>query len=387
MPPLRTPDDIRAELGRKFKRQRTAWLRGEGEWPLRLTLGAPSSAEAERILDLIPAWIASWRQWNGPGEVQWMERRWRIVGTQRLPQFLLLSSPFDVAQALHEGEAWRRASQRFAHFVGRWPAFQTRIGDYYDVLAEYSDADIARLIALLTWLEKNPQSRLHPRQLPVEALDTKWFESHQTLVADLFATLRGIPRGVCSPVEFCGLLADQPLVRTRVLDMELRNHLGGLGDFAAPASGLARLSLPVQRVLIIENLQPGLVLSDLKGTLVFMGLGYALDQLMAIHWLQNVPIHYWGDIDTHGFAMLSMARQQWPQVQSMLMDERTLLEHEQFWGSEEKQHPATLLPGLTCDEQQLYTALKNNHWRKHLRLEQERIRWADAWQRISATIR
>ncbi|NOR71388.1 MAG: hypothetical protein GQ532_17115, partial [Methylomarinum sp.] len=36
---------------------------------------------------------------------------------------------------------------------------------------------------------------------------------------------------------------------------------------------------------------------------------------------------YWGDLDTHGFAILSRLRHYYPQVKSILMDEKTL---EQF---------------------------------------------------------
>ncbi|MBY0544156.1 MAG: DUF2220 domain-containing protein [Gammaproteobacteria bacterium] len=40
---------------------------------------------------------------------------------------------------------------------------------------------------------------------------------------------------------------------------------------------IARLNIDVKRVIIVENLQTGLALEDMPNTIVFMGLGYAVD--------------------------------------------------------------------------------------------------------------
>lgn len=48
----------------------------------------------------------------------------------------------------------------------------------------------------------------------------------------------------------------------------------------------------------------------------------------------------WGDIDTHGFAILDRLRRHFPQVRSMLMDRATLLAHEGQWVTEQAQHVA-----------------------------------------------
>ena len=43
--------------------------------------------------------------------------------------------------------------------------------------------------------------------------------------------------------------------------------------------------------------------------LAIFGGGYAIDLLPALPWIANQPLHYWGDLDTHGFAILSRLRQ------------------------------------------------------------------------------
>ena len=81
-------------------------------------------------------------------------------------------------------------------------------------------------------------------------------------------------------------------------------------------------------------------------------------------------MYYWGDIDTHGFAILSRLRCYYPQAKSLLMDKKTLEQfvhlsvYESLTSSEQK-----LLSHLTDDENDLYQQLQKNL----LRLEQERI--------------
>jgi hypothetical protein len=51
----------------------------------------------------------------------------------------------------------------------------------------------------------------------------------------------------------------------------------------------------------------------------------AADALEASRWLNDRAIHYWGDIDTHGFAILDQPRGHFAHVESFLMDRATLI--------------------------------------------------------------
>ncbi len=84
------------------------------------------------------------------------------------------------------------------------------------------------------------------------------------------------------------------------------------------------------------------------------------------------PLYYWGDIDTHGFAILDQLRSSFDHVESLLMDRRTLLAFEALWGVEEQQ-TLRALPRLNREESALYDDLRDNRLRQNLRLEQERI--------------
>jgi len=42
-----------------------------------------------------------------------------------------------------------------------------------------------------------------------------------------------------------------------------------------------------------------------------------------IHWLSDKNIYYWGDMDIHGFQILSQLRSYFPHVRSIMMDMET----------------------------------------------------------------
>jgi hypothetical protein len=87
----------------------------------------------------------------------------------------------------------------------------------------------------------------------------------------------------------------------------------------------------VSRVYVVENEITYLAFPLSAQTLVIWGRGYAVDALAPLRWLNELDAIYWGDIDTHGFAILSRLRGMFPGVRSMLMDRVTLLAHREQW--------------------------------------------------------
>jgi hypothetical protein len=105
---------------------------------------------------------------------------------------------------------------------------------------------------------------------------------------------------------------------------------------------------------------------------VIFGAGYGFDNLATARWLGTRDIYYWGDIDTHGFAILNQLRAFLPRTTSLLMDQETLLAHRKLWGIEPRPETAEL-GRLTPLETSLYKDLCRNRWDERIRLEQERI--------------
>jgi hypothetical protein len=392
---MKRPESVREFLARRYENQRRIWLRGEGQWPLIIALGCPTESEAQEQMQGTLAWVSSWRGWQGAGEIIWGERRWRSIGTQSVPERLILNSPDEVAEWIEETERWRRARDRYHRFRTRWPALAVSLTRYFDVLADYPDADIDRLYDILSWLESHPKSNLYPRQLPVSGLDTKWLESRKALIVDLLNTLSTVddcPRsdsmllaGASNAGEFyrvCGLRPLPTTVRALILDAELRRRVGGFRDLAVRVDELSTSGFGAKRVYIIENVQTALAFEDLPDSIAIVGLGYGVDVLAGFDWLRESDCIYWGDIDTHGLAILSRAREFLPSVESFMMDEATLLRYRALWSVERDQVGADELPNLNSTERDLFEGLRQQRWGSNVRLEQERIDWGNAWRAL-----
>lgn len=385
---LLSPDAARDFLVRRFNNQHQNWLAGEGAWPLFIGLGTPTQNDIAEDASAVREWAAAWQSRTGPGEVVFEERQFARLGRHRLPVGLTLPDAAAVAACVGQLRRWDVATQRYQQLLGRWPAIgQRALASRFDVLADYSAADFERLMTLLAWLEVNPASGLYLRQLPVEGVDTKWLEKRTGLMAGLLRSLRKVTEDDGGDFHrLFGLRKPAHRVRVRVLCPVLRRAVGGLCDIEAPAGEIASFPIAPETVVIVENLETGLALPELPGAVAVLRLGNAVSVLGLLPWLHDAKVVYWGDIDTHGFAILDRARRAVPQLQSVLMDEATLLSHRPLWGQESMQCPNVQLGALTAQERSVYDNLRANTWGQRVRLEQERLGWAKAVEALAQAL-
>ena len=173
-----------------------------------------------------------------------------------------------------------------------------------------------------------------------------------------------------------GLLYDEPLTRFRFPDPQFASARG-VSEATVPLSQFAVHAPSCERVFVTENKISFLTLPECNGSLVVFGGGYAIDRLGNVPWLADKQLYYWGDIDTHGFAILSRLRAHWPHARSFLMDRDTLMAHRELWTDElEEQRCFHDLLGLVADERALYDDLRCDRYAVRVRLEQERIVYA-----------
>lgn len=386
---LLSPEAAREFLIRRFNNQNQTWLAGGGRWPLDVSLGAPTERDIAEDPVAVRSWTSAWQSTTGPGEVGFEERQFARLGKHRLPVSLTFSDASQVAAAVGQGKRWSTAVERYQRMLRRWPLLGqgNALASKFDVLADYEGGDFERLMSLLAWLESNPKPGLYLRQLPVEGLDTKWLESRTGLVAMLLRALRAVALNDESDFhELCGLRKPAHRARVRLLCPSLRTLVGSLCDIEAPVGELAKLPIAPKTVVIVENLETGLALPDLLGVVVVMRLGNAVSALGKLPWLQEADAVYWGDIDTHGFAILDRARRAVPHLRSVLMDEATLHSHRGLWVQEDSQCPNVSLDALTDQERSCYDHLRAHTWGQRVRLEQERLGWRMAIQTLVETL-
>lgn len=375
------PEQARVFLDKRFRNQSRNWLDGEGQWPLSIGLNGPTEQDFLTDPKAVQNWVAAWRLWPEPAQVSWSPRKWSRAGAQTLPDNLVVPS-FEAASSL-VGEAswWRLSTARQEALRTRWPQLrEVRLGRFFGELAKFSGEDFARLLKALAWFEANPASGYFLRQVPIEGLDTKWLGHNRnaSVLVELLALIRRSDAVERDLFAACGLRRTPPRMRVKLLCPVLRKVCGGLRDIEAPVEELANIPLAPSLVLIIENLETGIALPDVEGAVAIIGQGNAATQVAQLPWLKGLNGLYWGDIDTHGLAILSRTRKALPRLRSVLMDEATLRANESLWGTEPTQHADAELSELNGEEKALFDALKSNRLGRSLRLEQERIAWNEA---------
>lgn len=380
-PELKGPGEVRAQLATRYKNQHRDWLAGGGVWPLAVSLAPPSESQAMSALAQTRAWAQEWTAWRGPGAVQIEDRAWGKLGKHSVPVSVLFANAAEVAEFVGEARRWARASAHYVDLTKRWPALHPEGARHFADLADYDDGDWRRLMAVLEWLRGNRDSGLFPRQLPIHGIDTKWLEARMGLVSSLLSAITGGFDG--DLYAAWGLRKLPPTIRLVVLDPALRTLVGGLRDIAAPIAEIGAMPWKPRRVLIAENLQSGLALPVLPDTVAILRLGYGVDVLAELAWVTSAEdVIYWGDIDTHGFAMLAIARSRLPKLQSILMDTETVESHKELLVHNDDGHGLVSRGSLTAAEEACYGALRNGRWGAGARLEQERIAWTTAVEAV-----
>ncbi|MFZ4616058.1 MAG: Wadjet anti-phage system protein JetD domain-containing protein [Rectinemataceae bacterium] len=395
---LKKPEDLRQALAKRLDAEWAAWACGRGQWPLRVMLGKPASAEWQDAAAGLRAWVEAWRAEEGACELEWEEVQSRAHGRQTLPKAALFRDAESLAAWLGRPSALRRALAVRDRILARWPGSGAAIEGNLAQLVALDDADLERLEAVVEWLHANPASGLFRRAVPVRGIHSKWLEARASMVAEFVSALSGragfggnsagtaVPAEAARGIEGLGLRAPPRLIRWRLLDQALRDALGGLDSAATSVAELAGLRF--DRALIIENLETGLALPDVPGCIAILHLGYAVEALSAIPWLASIPVGYWGDLDTHGLAILGRARGQTrsrlPHITSIMMDRPTLLEHRDLWSFEETARSGEVPSGLDAAESELFSELRDNVHGVGVRLEQERIPLDWAADRIRA---
>ena len=388
-----TPRDLKAQLSRLWERGELLRLlvTCEAGFPLRLVLKGPSSSELTGRFEAVRGWTAELATVPHV-RIEWREVRHRVQGLQRLPEQVWVDTLDDALTLLGK----RRDAERLSRLVevtrttvpALLPWLARRPLRAIDLAGEWS-----RLLAVVRWLVEHPRPGIYLRQVDVPGVHSKFIEAHRAVLHELLdlvlpADMRPADHaGVGQFARRYGFLDKPTRIRFRVLDERIRLLPGCAArpDVTLDAHSFAGLDIPVTRVFITENETNFLAFPPAGEAIVIFGSGYGWDALAGARWLGRCAIHYWGDIDTHGFAILDQLRSHFDHVSSFLMDRETLNAHEAHWGEEPDQvlHD---LPRLSAEERALFDGLRDNRIRKGLRLEQERVgfQWViDALSRVS----
>jgi hypothetical protein len=375
-----TQADLRAQVERLWDRGDLlrAAVTDSISWPLRLSLRAPGAADLTDRFEAVRDWVRAVAD-TPKVRIEWRDWNHRVQGAQRLPAALWLDTLQDALAFI--GKA--RQAQRFEVLWQQTAAAQPALLAWLSrrPLQALDVADRwARLLAVVAWLQAHPRPGVYLRQVDAPGVDSKFIEAHRSVLTellDLALAPEAIDTGASGAAQFArrfGFLDKPVRMRLRLLDPALPTLPGcvGLPDITLDAASFAALTLPVEHVFITENETNFLAFPQVARAIVVFGAGYGWEALARAAWLHRCRLHYWGDIDTHGFAILDQLRGHFPHAASFLMDRETLHAYRSHWG--EEPDPAHHdLSRLTPEEAAVYDELRFDYHQPRLRLEQERV--------------
>lgn len=361
-----------------------ARLLGKKNFPLRINLKPPNGVSALDNINHFHHFVSQWQQFPLWELVHWQTKNLLHLSEQTIPTALELHSIHQLASligddGLQRCQLWE---QRIAAVINGcqgvmtssecqqklYPALVKRL----DMLEALTDDDCVLLTVLLPQLTQGLGAGSYLRALPLKDVDTKFLESHLTLIEGIVDAIHD-----GAVMEKGGLVLwlacranpkDWRLVRP--LCEQVHQALGGIPILKIPTDTLLGYELPAANILVIENIQSGLALPAMANTIAVIGGGKNI-AWMAASWLKKKRVAYWGDIDTWGFECLSDARNKLPRLESLMMDKKTVKLHEQRMVIEPK--PVRTLPKcLSKEEAALFYDLKDGRFQSS-RLEQERL--------------
>jgi hypothetical protein len=343
---------------------------------IEIPLRGPRPAQIGDDLEAVRGWIAALDVGRYDGahyELDYASIGGRLIGRNELPVRARITS-YRQAWALLGVAGQARKYTDILELVAPEPPLHAWVAAH-PLRALALGEEWSGLLSAYRWLVEAHGSAKYLRQITAPGVDTKFVERHRPVLAQLL----GVPAAGSGFVDALGLRGKSEVVRLRP-SPDLR-IAAPFSEISVLLEELASAELIVRTAVIIENEITFLSVPVPADGLVLWGKGFEVNRPGSLPWLRTAEVHYWGDLDTHGFAILNQLRAWLPQTRAFLMDRDTLLGHRDRWVRENSPTAADL-NRLTTEEAALYTDLVTDRFGDHVRLEQERIDWTWAEQHL-----
>jgi hypothetical protein len=376
-PPAWTrPADVREAVRKKWGTLLSAYAVGQEWTPLNIPLRGPGPAEIGERLAEVQKWAGEWEHAvaRGPLRVEYKKVGGRHIGANLIPGRAWVDGYEQAWTLLGTAAEVRRLGELTNQTTIACPRLLPWLTSH-PVKALALAGGWSQLLATVAWIDKRQTPGMYLRQVDVPGVDTKFIERHKGVLTDLLDQQLNADRVDQQTRDFEARFRFRrkpAYVRFRCCG---RFGESGFTELTVRADELAAPPPAITRAYIVENEVTYLAFPLPAEAMVIFGGGYAVDALESLAWLRVLDVIYWGDIDTHGFAILNRLRHHLPQARSILMDHATLQAHRAQWVREPTPTTAAL-DLLDPAEQSLYRDLVTSEFGPAIRLEQERISFA-----------
>ena len=364
------PADVRAAIRKKWDSGAllARFAAGQDWEPLSIPIRGPSARQIGERLAEVRQWAAEWAEATcGPLRVEYKQVGGRHFGANSIPCRAWLDGYDEAWALLKVGPDVRRLNElmeaargtRLIPWLTGHPMRALRLAGAWD-----------KLLDTVRWIEQRQALGMYLRQIDVPGVDTKFIERYKGVLTELLDAQLEPSRVEIAAADFAGrygFLRRPGYVRFRVA-----GGFRGFSELSVRTNEFAAAPGGITRAYVIENEITYLAFPVPVAAMAILGGGYAVPVLEPLGWLTGLDVVYWGDIDTHGFAILNRLRHHLPHARSILMDRATLLGHRDHWGIEPSP-TAAALDRLDRAESALYADLLSNAYAPSVRLEQERI--------------
>lgn len=373
MPPkLQTPKDLNKKLISIYTQAQhiKAYILEE-DFSIEIKFKRLSEKEITEHFEFIRDWIEGLH--HSFFDVEFHKVNYRSLGEQSIPKVLMFTREAFLKHLAKEN-IFKRQIQLIDKSIKQFPKLKRLFIQKPKLLMEYDEV-WERLLLVSAYFIEYPNPYVYMRELEIEGVDTKFIESHKKVLDVILSTLlerETITQAQRGFEKRYGLKYDLPSIRFRILDEKY--YISGLSDIALPLNEFMTLNIPCEKVFITENKINGLSFPNIKNSMVIFGLGYGVESLKDVAWLRDKKLYYWGDIDTHGFAILSQFRSYFFHVHSIFMNKEMIVEYKNMATQEPKDKRFMGdLKSLTLEEEELFISLKQDFYGSSFRLEQERV--------------
>ncbi|MGD0546905.1 MAG: DUF3322 domain-containing protein [Terracidiphilus sp.] len=310
-----TTDDLARQVEKLWARGAilSSLVTGSSIFPLRLALKAPSAADLRDRFGEVYAWLQEIR--NAPCcRVVLREIKHRVQGANFLPSEVWIDSAEEALRLIGK----QTEASRFQFILDTTRQRQPLLLDWLaqnPLRALAYDAEWERFLEIAAWLRRNPVPARYLRQVDIPGVHSKLIEANCGILSELFDIILppdAIDFTASGAGQFekrYGFLGKPPRIRFRVLDPSVKVLPNAINpDIFLDARSFAALDLSISRVFITENEVNFLAFPNAENSMVLFGSGYGFEMLRYVEWLAKCSVHYWGDIDTHGFAILDQLR-------------------------------------------------------------------------------
>jgi len=311
-------------------------------------------------------------------QVIYETRKTRNHGVQTLPKQVCFESENDFLRFIGKKQEFKLFKENTQKINSTFPILKNWLNSSISKILKYQYDWEAILKVCHYFSETTSKNQSYIRELPIP-VPTKFIENHQGILTELLDII--LPNEKVNPEItetsllkiFCQkyyLKYDIAFIHFRFLSENqfIKTDFGNLTELQLRVKDFEKMNPDCDTIFITENKTNALSFPSFPKALVIFGSGKGITFLKDISWLKMKKIYYWGDIDTHGFEILSILRRFLPHVESLMMDEKTFVLFKDFW-TKGKQFPSKFLENLTSSEQDLFQKV----YAQTLRLEQEHI--------------